>query len=434
MKINNTIEKVFPVVIFLFAVFSTTPTIALIVQERTISLFTIFTPIVIICLIFKFNYKNLFNCGVFKWMILFCAVAICSTLVGHFYFKGNSIYENVSMASLPKIIVWLILILGFAGGDISKKDIDSLAKGFFVGVMANLLWGCIDGIGFYLTGRSINNVLFSDYIRINDIRLGMLSIIIPTNNSIRVGGFNWDPAHIGMLAPLAFGVGLLKKSRLIQLISIGALLMSQSTLGIVGAAVVLLAIILIEPNKKNKFDIIKELIIMAVVGLLLLFIIGFGDVIVMFAERVFDKIGAESPETIRAIYNFKVLEAFKASPISGIFGTGFHTASYPYFKAGLIDIPFAFDPETTYVSYLFDVGVIGLLIYVYTLVRLAFNSMHGAFKTRKPVEIIVFCGIIAAISSNFFYHYIMYAVHMMIMIIGGLISKEYETENVVGDN
>ena len=155
------------------------------------------------------------------------------------------------------------------------------------------------------------------------------------------------------------------------------------------------------------------------VGLLLLSFTPYWNLLTPLYERVMSKFGSNSTETVRIIYNFRLFDAFLAAPFAGIFGTGFGTASYPYIQAGLIEDIFAFDPESTYVSYLFDTGILGVSCYLMFLF-LSYKFIANNFYSRKDDSetlAIIYAGVCAIFFTSFFYHYILYATHMMILML-----------------
>ncbi len=407
------------ILFFLFSVFSTMPCVTVTIAGRMISVFTILTPVVIVYLFFAvLNRRSQINNGT-CYLLLFLCVSIISTFIGAIYYDNRSDFKTAALSYLPKIITYIVLALLMGTHRFNNKDFSVLVKGMLVGALLNIMWANLDGIGFYLTGKSINNIVFVKYINYYEIRYNSMSLII--NGSIRASGFNYDPAHIGFLAVFVFGYSFIRGNYLIILLSLLSILMSQSGTAMVGC--VLFLIYYMVTNKADRKKTLKKiggLMLIACFLLLFVMLIDY-DMLKTFIGRMFDKVGSDSVETSRITYNFKVFTAIFNAPINAILGTGFGTASYPYIKSGLIVDNFAFDPESTYVSYLFDVGIIGFICYIMCLLTAVKYTVkwRGCGKKRDgDINAILFAGIIAIIISQFFYHYTLYAPQMLLLLIG----------------
>lgn len=417
MKIRNYKIDFENILFYLFGIFSTMPIVGINIGQKSVSFFMILVPIIILILLFKLKYRNILLLSKEgNLLLIFLFLSIVASLFGNVYFLENQEFRKNISTYIPKIMIYIILFLLLNVSNYKRNIIRYLVKGILMGAIINLVWASLDGFIYYMKGFSINNKLFSTYIINNDIRYGMLSLVIE-GDGIRTAGFNYDPAHIGMLAPFVFGYAVLIKKKLLIIISILSLIMSQSVTGLACCFFIFVVILI----KEKKFKTLLKSIFFIFGLLFSIILIGkaFGsmDGIINFIERILSKFGDNNTESLRMIYNFGVFYALLFSPFQFLIGTGFNTASYPFILSGLINRIDAYDPESTYISYLFDVGIVGLSCYIILLITIYKKSSLFVFKSNyDEMDVIIFAGICAVIFSSFFYHYILYATHMMILI------------------
>ena len=408
---NNCIDWL----LFFLALTSTMPIVSIMVMNRTISIFTILLPVCIIALLIRVSCIRLQYEPVQICFLAFLLLSLLCIVFGLFFFSGNKDFAGVGKSYISKVVIYILFAFLLFGIN-DYHMISMMAKGLLYGAILNLIWAALDGLIFYVTGVSITNTIFAYYIKANDTRMGMISLVL-SRTSIRVGGFNSDPAHIGILAPFIFSYSLLcgKKHMLIYVAL--AILMSQSVTAVVACVLLLFLIALIKPE---YLKIAIGLSITGIVLIVLLLVTPLGSFAEPIISRITAKLGPDSVESARKIYNFHFLEAAIAAPVQTLLGTGFGTASYPFIAAGLLTPDKgAFDPENTYISYLFDTGIIGMVLYIvilcYILKRTCFCIKSNQ---NREISMILFSGAGAIAIASFLYHYIVFATIMMSLIAG----------------
>lgn len=374
-----------------------------------------------------------------KLMLLWLVLILISGLFGIYYFIGMLEWQKMIFSYFPKVIIYIVFFLLLVIKD--KSNVNYLIKGIFFGAVFNLIWSCLDAMFYYSFGFSLTNKIFIRYIEINNIRYNQISLII--GNSIRSGGLNFDPAHIGMLAPIVFIYGILNHKFLYVILSILSIFSSMSTT----AAVCILFLFLI--NIKNiKFNV-KEFYFkkyhykkswktkFLVLCVLVLFLTQFNSITSFvqkgsqsFIDRVSDTyVSNKLEDNIRVQYVMNLPYAISELGLKIITGTGLGTASYGYYSSEVVlnnmtflkhEEPRPYDMENTYILYLLDIGVFGLVLYIYLLILLYKKYMY---KLNLKENIAVYAGVSVIIVSNLFYHYTLFSVQILIMISGILLEN-----------
>ena len=399
--------------LFLLAIFSTMPIVSIPIGGKCISIFSFLLPITLLKIFFDGIYIEHFS-KTEKLFFSFLLFSLLGSFFGFFYFWGESNFSIIAISSIPKILIYFSLGYILFCARLKENQIKVMATGLLTGAILNLIWASLDGVLFYISGLSINNKTFSYYLKYQSeglIRYGMLSLTYG-DKGIRACGFNYDPSHIGMLAPFVFAYSLISEKKWLIFLVVFSALASQSVTVIASSLIILLFFNLLA--KKN----IKQTIIIVTVILISLFFITqtpLGNALYRVKERSIEKID-DKTEKYRKIYNFQFPLALLNSPIHVLWGTGFGTASNAFYRAGLIDFYEMYDPENTYVSYLFDLGFIGLIFYIKLLYEIIKITWINSKKFPNKANSIVLASCFAICSSNIFYHYILYATTMMMLI------------------
>ena len=428
----NSVRTSLNKLLFCLALFSTMPIVSIPIAGKTISFFTILLPVTFLALLSKGIKTRRIDSKPERLFLSFLLISILCSLFGALYFYDIPGFTKTAINTALKTSVFLILGYLIFSKRLDRLEVEDFAKGLLAGAVINLIWASIDGFVFYFSGISINNEVFSYYINTHsdeEIRYGMISLVLP-GTGIRASGFNYDPAHIGMLAPFVFAYSYITKKRWLTVLVLMSLIFSQSS-----TALVTCLIIVVLFNMFNT-KYMKATLGVVLVGVFALFILSrtpAWDSIQGFITRTQNKFEAGT-ENLRIIYNFEFPKAIINSPINLILGTGFGTASYPFYKAGLIRSPALVDPENTYISYLFDIGLIGLTVYCMMIIIL-FKRVWDRNKGDKSelTNSIIFSGVVSVIITCFFYHYILYATSVLIIIVGsawcGLLQRELKNTN-----
>jgi len=425
------VKKRFSIINLLFlaiGVFSTLPVVTLNIFGRMISYFTILLVFVVLYLIYC-NYIKHRNMDIDisrtgKYYLFWMFFSIISCIFGTLYFSDNYVFKDAPYQYLPKILIYIVLFILFCGYGVKDEYMSSIIKGVFIGACINCLWAIIDGLVYYSFGLSINNIVFAEYIQYNGIRYGQLSLI--TSNGYRAGGFNYDPAHIGLCGTILCMYGVKTKRIRYVVVACMAFAMAQSTLGIISSAIIILISLVasIRNVLQNKMEIkIKNIVFIGFVFFALMIVFYFisldSEFLINAINRLLSKF-VDGAEQTRITYISKLPECVAMFPAIALIGTGYGTASYPYLESGVLSwrqrlIYAPYDPENNYVSYLFDCGIVGLVCYLVMIYLIIKNTSR--FENNDMV--VKLQGTVVAIFiTGFFYHYTLHSMAMMVFMAG----------------
>lgn len=418
------------IISFLMGIFILAPIITIKITGVHISVFNIifilfFVYMVTTTLLSKQNIKL---GQISKLYAIWFYMAIISSLFGLMYFAGMSDWTNNVIGYMPKIVAYLLLLTMLSMSKNKEKLIYSFFYGFLIGCVMNISWAVIEGFVYYGAGYSISNRIFADYISTLPENRQFISII--RAGGIRVAGFNYDPAHLGGILPIVVLYSLINKNYYLIVISIIALVFSQSTTALV-SIVLLLVINYKKLGLKVKKKVQVKLVITTLtISMLLAISVPFlqGSLLHQsiqlntsgFIDRVSTVyINNEDPGT-RELYHLYTPLAVSFSGVKVLTGTGFGTASYPFVFSSEISSALGkskiwpYDPESTYLSYLFNVGVIGLIIYLIILFK---NYKYFSKRYYRKMDSLIFASLGGIIFSGFFYHYTLTAYQVIILIM-----------------
>lgn len=433
---------------FMMSIFVTTPIIAIRIQHRYFSLFSIFLGLFFITLFTKIVLaKSPIIMGKHsKLYILWLYLSLISSFFGLIYFSSLPEWFDQVLSYVPKVFLFLAILIFFSM--LNEKEKNRISKiffiGFLIGCIMNIIWAITDGIGFYLFGFSLSNLIFKNYL-IEELGPARAFSSIIRSGTIRVSGFNYDPAHLGGIIPIIILFSLLRRNNLLLLLSIITLIFSQSTTGLVSS----LILILLNFDKifSLKFENLSKLlnrmffILTIFVCILLLFHNPNSKVIQSitnnfegFLHRIYENYLIIEETNPRIIYHLHIPVALSYAGGRILTGTGFGTSSYSYLFNSLTpkvlhETPRPYDPESTYISYLFDVGVLGLILYIFILYKL-----YGHFSKSYKYEMnsFVFSSIGGIIFSGLFYHYTLTAYQVLIIIMASsLADMQQKSKNML---
>lgn len=415
-------------VFFLLGFFSTMPILTFNFASRDVSFSRLLFVISLVVLALKSLRRGFIRIEpcIFKidrwlgWSILSC-------LIGTVFFsiKGDTIFANAARSSIPKIIV--LLLFAILWGNQKKEALffanKCLIKGIVSGFVINLVWSICDAIIFYSRGVSINNIVFSSYLIRNGITDSRPSLILESG-LLRSGGLNYDPAHLGYIVPVILGYGMYKKKPFLLVLALGGLLASASTTALVCSLIIFLTVIF-DPDRGGltKKSLLELLFIFVFLSVIILgFIDKVGYIIrkatVLFSDRVLNTYVDTNESNPRLIYlRFFLPAIYYLGPIS-IIGTGFGTASYGYALNEASRVKYyAFDMENTYICYLLDTGMIGIILF-FICFRTLFLGFYRNSYTNDDNDRFILCSTISIAVVFLFYHYILFLPQMLVMISG----------------
>lgn len=427
---------------FLLGLTSTMPIVGLNIGSHDISFFSILFVLAVI-------YTGMLSCkdGIefgfaSKKMLLWLFIGLISCLCGGLFLENSApLWSSAALSNIPRVITLFIFCLFWSSQKYNGQMNEAVVYGFLGGCFLNCLWAVIDAGGFYLIGKSISNITFSGYISRNSIRYDSISLVYSYKGGggfIRSSGFNYDPAHIGFLAPILVGVGMKIKNVLYITVAICAILASASTTAFVSSVFIfLLSVHFSRPKIRIEiWKVIVSFFVIVMIGLVFLY---FSDVVTTFisssSERFYDRAHSVylsndvNEHDARTLYLLCFPYAiFEVIPFI-LFGTGFGTSSLGYARsANAINILgnrvlSAYDMENGYIAYLLDTGVIGFFVYVSMLIFIC--KWYYVRKNESRVNVIVYYTILASAVSFAFYHYILFAPEMLMIIVAlSIIDKE----------
>lgn len=405
------------IVFYGLGITATTSILTIPVAGQFITAFTIMLAVAFIYLLFGKGRRLSFN-ELDKRYLLWMMIGLLSSFWGAVFFIGEDDFQQTAISFIPKIIIYILLFI------ILKRNVKCflyskwICDGLLFGIVFNICWAIFDAIGYYATGTSITNELFAYYISSTDIRYGQASLII--GSTIRACGINYDPANIGLFAPVAALYGLKKRLYIIYGLSVVSILASLSHTAFLG--IFLVTIYYLYKSKRRVVSLIVFGI--AITGIITLYsflkLDTLGQMTEAFIERTEQKADGSELQGNRGEYWGNFIPAAISQPSSLIIGTGYSTASYAYLKHGYShhDVT-PYDPEQTYFSNYFDLGLIGLIIFLTLLYGIYKKSEKMHFMGNKQ-HVFIISGIVGSSIAFLCYHYTLYSV-VMLLIIAGII-------------
>ena len=224
--------KIIYIVSFFVGLFSVAPIVTLNIDSYSVSYFTIFF-IAQIFLLFLFGSKRsykYFPGKITRIYFLWFLLALVSSFFGLIYFVDYKDFFFTVISYVPKIVLYLIFILLVSRSQYKESVSCYFFKGLFIGCIVNICWAILEGIIFYRTGTSLTASVFSGFLERLPENRQFFSII--REGGIRVSGLNYDPAHLGGIVPILFLFSVFRKNGYLLILSLIALLFSQSTTGL----------------------------------------------------------------------------------------------------------------------------------------------------------------------------------------------------------
>lgn len=423
---NSGIRVTVVFIFFLAGVFVTAPIITIRIAGTLVSIFSIlFGLLYSFTLWFAIRSRTSFstsrvNLALVTWHIL----SLVASIVGVVYFSDlNASWMQPAINFGPKILLYLSFLLCVMKWREGDYALVAFLYGFLYGCIANLTWSIFEGVYYYTFDAPLNDVLFLEYVKTVSEDRQYMTVI--ADGIVRASGFNIDPAHLGVLIPIVFVYGLVKRNIYLLVLSLASLVFSGST---TAAVVCVLGFVVTMGRLELKKISFKSACISTLAAIFVFTGLmasdgvrgGILNNIQGFYERSTENYVDGSDQGPRYIYHAYLVEAISYSHIKVLTGTGFGTASYPYVdnpEIGRIldEENRPYDPESTYISYLFDTGFFGVLIYIFVIVSAIViyrrRIMSGSF------ELIVYSSLCGIFFAGFFYHYTLTAYQILILTI-----------------
>lgn len=416
---------------FFLGLTSTMPIVGIHIGARDISFYRILFLFMIIYTMVQAFQRRIVIGFATKKLIIWLMVGIFSCLCG-WIFLSSSAPEWSSAAASNIVRTGSLLAFALFWG--SQKDTgymnEAVCKGFFYGCLINCVWATIDAAGYYLLGRSINNIVFAGYIARNKIRYDSLSLIYGSSGMIRSGGFNSDPAQLGFIAPIVACYGVCKKKYWMLIIAGGAILASASTTALVTSIIV--CMYNVHRIKGNHGITLKKLllimgVILVVTGITMVYWSQISRVIGSAYSRFSNRIGEVYLNNTKQDVRWDYIRCAPSAMIEVIpflaLGSGFGTASLGYSRSSFAiqtigtRVNGPYDMENTYLAYFFDTGIVGIILFIIMLVFLI-RKYKGKLKNDKSkTSTIIYSFLLASTFSLAFYHYTLFASQMLMFTI-----------------
>lgn len=359
---------------------------------------------------------------------LFLLWDVVSVIVGLWVLPQE--WDTTIISYLIKAFQFLIFAF-FVDQCVEKHKIfRSFFVGFIVGCFGNVFWSIAEFLGYKLFSIRLNDMIFSSYAK----QLSR-STLITTEYGVRTAGFNYDPAHLGGILPIAFGWSMINKKPWLAAACLVALAFSQSSTALVGCAIVFVGVLFVNGTNVRsvnvkRFQIRKStaFVFFAAIIIVLIalnkneFISASGSLIKNNAKgfllRIKDVYLSAGKESLRELYYKNAFWEVLKRGIISITGTGIGSSGYAYYSYPGIASQGIFDVESVYLSYLFGTGIVGLLLYGDTLIGIMKKTMAAISynKNKFQFEKEYFLALLSIISCGFFYHYTLTAYQTILII------------------
>ncbi len=363
----------------------------------------------------------------FLWSLVSAAVGLVMSLA----------YPELALpikTAIPKIILYIIFIFLWGSQGLRIKEHNKLlVRGVFAGCIANLIWGIIDAAGYYLSGKSLNNIIFSNYFSMRGVNLNRGVSLILATGQIRAAGFNYDPAHFGFICPLVAMYSLKRKNPYFMMLAIFGTIASASTTALV--CVIAIAVFYILDNffgsnrviwiEMNKI-LLYILSILVIVGIIIFNWNSIHGIICkavnLFWQRINNSyIGQLREDNVRIQFvRYLPYAVLYLGPLllTGLgFGTAFFGYSHSSYVVSMMGITSAmvYDMENTYIAYLMDTGIVGMILFFSFMGRLLIQYRKKCKKSGVSItDAVLYGGTISVLMSFFFYHYIIFSPHILL--------------------
>ena len=411
----------------LMGVVSTMPILGLPIGGRYITLFTIVFALYFISATIEalsIRRLSIHITNLSKTYLLFLTWPIISYFVGVFYMPNE---WHFSMRSyIVKVLAYLALTFILYINK-NKNTAKAFCRGLIIGIAINALWSIFEALSWYLLNKSLNDLLFGSFINI-----GRDIIIKNKYGGVRVSGLNYDPAHLGGILPILWFFGLMRGNIYIVILSLISLAFSQSTTALLGFIIAFAVFIYVKKDKSLKITSNKIYMIgIILIGLSLALCVVGSNRTTRLINNISENINgyltrintlyvgtSNTAEPRRIYYSQAFDKLLERGPLVALFGSGLGTSMYPYrnvsglFASGAQQT--VTEIETNYIAYLFDLGVIGLTLYVVFLAN-GFKKYARTVKISNDASnVIFFASFISIIVCSATYHYIFTAYHMLV--------------------
>lgn len=404
---------------------TTTPLLALVLGGHSISLMYIAYLFAFGDLLFargKRFVRIKSNNSLFKLFGCYLVICFVASLFGIFFFwVEQKSYALAQVSFLPKILLYLFFLILLDANRYGSEKASLILDGIKYGAIINIIWSIADAFIFYTIGISITNEFFISVIEAMDLPNTQASII--EGLFIRSSGLTIDQCFIGYYAIALTIYSLVKKRRLLMLLSVIACFASVSIIGLVGIIMVLIAYVIKQKN------IVQNIALVSILILFFAVIYHFSDneMVTNFKTAVELRLESKADNDASASTRKLFIEEFPGAlmnmPTALFLGTGYFSASYAYFPQGLeyakydkfhmYPVPI----ENMYIETLFAVGLSGLIVFVLFYLRIIkYAGRLLRFKKDEEFAVILYTFTIGAMILFMFYHNVFDSTIMLLSI------------------
>lgn len=227
---------------------------------------------------------------------------------------------------------------------------------------------------------------------------------------------------------------------MVTLLGLASLLMAQSTTGILCSIVMIIidASLISKRSNKAKAKNFVLSIIFIILAIIIVLAVGskfsthISSIVSKFANRIkYVYSGQEGSMSLaiepRVYHLIRTIPAIANAGGLILFGTGFGTMSYAYTmgKNNLVFLPQyqgkAYDIDMTYLSYLFDTGIVGLTLYcviLCILFKFYRKSVNNLFDgSVQNADVVIYYSVFSMIITHFTYHYILFSTQIILLVV-----------------
>lgn len=430
------LEKIYRHASFLTGILVTIPIVSIPIGGRAISAFALaFTLFLLLTALYALASGKAIKPNIYIIMFgVWLTLCLSGSLFGLTYFSGEPEWQAAVIAYIPKLLLFFLLFSFICFLKTPSITGEYILNGMLLGFILNMIWATLEGLMFYTKGIALNDIVFYRYAEHLPENRPTLTIV--ADGIIRASGFNYDPAHMGGIIPIALLYSILRKKILLFWLSLVALAFSGSTTAVVSSlgaiALTVGKLRLLQLTRINWRSLLAGNLVFAFLAFGVVLnkpaaIDGLYDNIYGFYNRVNTYYIKSADQGPRAIYHSYLPEAMQAAGASLLTGTGLGTGSFPYVSDSeiierLSVEKYPYDPESTYISYLFDIGVFGLTAYIVILILCFFYYRKKIGSS--PSYDLIYAGLCGILLSGFFYHYILTAYHMLILIFAVALTRD----------
>ena len=250
-----------------------------------------------------------------------------------------------------------------------KRLREDFLQGLYISSIVQLIWGIVQALSWYVGKISINELVFRDILKIN------LDVNWTFTNAgmLRLSGISWEPAYFSMTMVVGY---LLSNRKIIKFLFILLSIISTSRTGLVimSVAIAMDAVL----NKKNitinQFCKVLFMFFVALIafGIVLNINSSIKDIFVTSVDSLINWKTTMSGRT-HFHYILYIPDMIRQIPLGYLlFGYGHGASGFPYMIYHRKEFGTrikAWSVESDYVNALWGMGIIGLVLYYWFILK-----------------------------------------------------------------